>query len=165
MRRKFAPGYTLLEVLVVVAIVAVLFGVGIAAYSRFDRVRKVEQAALTFGMDLRKTQKKADAGEKPIGSCTSGEVLDGYYIFANVGNNYADESYVCSGATSFHQQLDLINGANFATSILEVTFQTIGRGVKVASGHDQTIISDANSSAQYKVSVDPGGAITVERVP
>jgi prepilin-type N-terminal cleavage/methylation domain-containing protein len=162
MRRKSAPGYTLLEVLVVVAIIAVLFGVGIASYSRFDRVRKVEQSALGFGMYLRETQKMADSGQKPSAGCSGS--LTGFQVYTSATpttQTFVQRFTLCP-TTAETTEYDLINDAIF-TQPFDVIFKTVGQGVTVTNG--ETIITSIAPSTSYKVNVESGGAITVERIP
>ena len=137
----------------------IIFGLGITSYRAFDNRRKVEEAALDFGTTLRETQKKADSGVKPS-TCLN--PLIGYQISV-VGSPTADamEYTQCPPSWPLFNLLTLHYNALFMDD-LSVVFLTTGRGVIVSDG--VTVISDQAGSAQFKVSVDPGGAIMVEKI-
>jgi prepilin-type N-terminal cleavage/methylation domain-containing protein len=60
MRRT--PGFSLIELLVVIGIMGILLSVGIAAYGKMNDKAKVQEAARLFQTTIRSWQKKADAG-------------------------------------------------------------------------------------------------------
>jgi prepilin-type N-terminal cleavage/methylation domain-containing protein len=159
MRQK---GYTLVEVLIVVAIMAILIGIGMAAYGRFDRVRKVEQSALGFGMYLRATQKMADSGDKPMG-CIG---LNGFQVVVNTTADSGTALLTALCSISLPQVPKSLKNNTIFEDDFWVTFNSVGRGVSVGynPGDGETVISDSAASARYRIVVNSGGAITVEKI-
>ncbi len=60
-------GFTLIELMVSVSIMAILTGVGIAGYNNFNRRQQLRRAADTLATELRSVQKRADSGQRPNG--------------------------------------------------------------------------------------------------
>lgn len=152
-------GYTLIEVLVVAAIMALLFAVGIASYARFDRKRRIETTAMEFASYLRKTQKRADSGEL---SSLCGGALNGIQVKVEVmvNDTKATDELVCPIPPSkgiFNTQ----SGVSFVDDF-NATFMTVGRGVNNVDG--DVTITDGFGTANYKVEVTSGGAITVQEI-
>jgi type II secretory pathway pseudopilin PulG len=155
--RSARIGFTLVEVLVTAAIMVLLFGMGIAAYARFDRKIKVETAAMEFATYLRKVQKRADSGENAI-HCNS--LFEGIKVEAILGDKYAQDYLACTNSLPANR-LNLGNGAVFLDNFL-VLFRSVGKGVDVPDG--ETTISDSFVSAKYLIEVTSGGAITVKEI-
>lgn len=66
-------GYTLIELMVVISIIALLAGLGVAAYSNFNQTQTLKAAANDLKNNLRLAQNKALSQEKPSAcSCYTG---------------------------------------------------------------------------------------------
>lgn len=85
-------GFTILEILIFAAVVALLVLGGIASYRRFSEKQRVVQAAEDFVTQLRTVQKRADTGEMPAG-CTG--ILSGYTIIGTAGSGTVDVKANC----------------------------------------------------------------------
>jgi len=72
-------GFTLIELMIAIAIGSVLFSGGLAAYRGFGDRQTLKQAGATFQSNLRLFQKKALSGEKPS-ECLSGDVFEGLEV-------------------------------------------------------------------------------------
>ncbi len=89
----FKRGFSLIELLIVVAIFGLTVSLVTAAFITFDRNQKLRNAALQLKSDLRQAQNKALSGDKGSGSatCPSTATLGGWYIQINTdptgGNN------------------------------------------------------------------------------
>ncbi|MBI3577581.1 prepilin-type N-terminal cleavage/methylation domain-containing protein [Candidatus Gottesmanbacteria bacterium] len=84
MASKTPKGFTLLELLIAIAIALILASGIFAAYEKFNRRERVRQAAATLKNNLRFAQSKAINGQKPESGCTQ---LAGYTV------TFAQSSY------------------------------------------------------------------------
>lgn len=166
-----SPSFTLIEVLVTVAIISIITGMGIASYRTFDSNRKIESATIGFATFLRSTQKKADAGERTA-DCN---ILNAYRVILHVDpitmtTGTAREYIECSDSPSDPPTLlptvihILANQALFNNNF-KVTFLSNGKGVNTLPPYDKVKITRSGSPDEYEVSVSNGGAITVQRNP
>lgn len=62
--KKANFGFTLIEMLIVIAIIGILFSLGFAMYYRFNRAQKVEQAVLELKTELTHARERALSGMK-----------------------------------------------------------------------------------------------------
>lgn len=155
-------GYTLVEILVVAVIIALLTGAGLAAYGRFDRVRKIEQSALNFAMFLREQQKKADNGMRPS-SCIL--PVSGYQVEAQNEQNQALSWADCGGSPDIEFRKLMAGVFADDDDGLSVKFLTVGQGVEIETEElGQIEITDTPVSVRYEITVTRGGAITVEKI-
>ncbi|GEM_PF-1066908 len=70
-------GFSLIELLVVTAIIIMLVGISIAGFIRFNERQQVESAAKQVQTLFRTAQAKAQIREIPTGTC---DTLDGYMV-------------------------------------------------------------------------------------
>lgn len=92
--KRNISGYTLIELLTVISIMAILFSIGAANYREYARRRELINTALMVKGDLRLAQQYALSGKKPsvpVGNTclTAGSLLE-YYIFER---NAAGDGY------------------------------------------------------------------------
>lgn len=75
-------GFSLIELLIVVAIFGLTVSMVTAAFITFDRSQKLRNAAQQLKSDLRQAQNKALSGDKGSGpaTCPSTAILGGWYI-------------------------------------------------------------------------------------
>ena len=73
----------------VMTIIGLLFGIGIAQYTQFNRQQILDQAAQELKNNLRLAQTKASSGEKPNG-CTT---LAGYQVSFSSGTDNNPDTY------------------------------------------------------------------------
>lgn len=64
---RFNRGFTLIELVVTVAIMAILSGMSVVGYNKFNESQTVNQAANNLASDLRLAQQNALSGNKPTG--------------------------------------------------------------------------------------------------
>ena len=75
-------GFTLIELMITIALMGLLFNLGIARYLDFNRRQSTTTIGLKLKNDLRSIQQKALSGVKPyVAPCTTaGNQLDGYLV-------------------------------------------------------------------------------------
>jgi len=153
-------GFTLIELLVVMTIIGILFGIGVAQYTQFNRRQVLEQAAQELKNNLRWAQTKATNGEKPFG-CT---VLDGYGVsFFSGGSN--PDTYeiraVCGGIEQGETKtfsLPSVIKFNPLPSPSSLLFKVLAQGTDLNS--DLTInLVFTGTSLQKSVGVSKNGKI------
>ena len=106
------PGFTLLEVLVAATIIAVLSGVSLVGYNRFQERQQLAAARDQLRNDLRLTQQKALAGEKPAGWCAaSGQTLAGWRLeFITPPTTYEIKAVCSDGSVSQPDKTVILSG-------------------------------------------------------
>jgi len=148
-------GFTLIELLVVVSIIAILFGVGIAAYNQFNRRQILTQAAKTLKGDLRLAQSKASSGEKDTSVCGSGptsKTLDGWFV---TFTNTTYTLYGSCGGTQFGSKTVSLSANVFFNPVPPtIQFKPLAQGVLEAT----QIILSAFGETQT-ITVTPSGDI------
>ncbi|GEM_PF-1558630 len=90
-------GYTLLEVLLVIAVLALLFVVGFSNYRDYERRQKVSSITRQIKADLRLAQESAIAGKKPQNNC---DILEGYAFWLDQLTKKDYKIYVLCRQTS-----------------------------------------------------------------
>jgi len=157
-------GFTLIELLVVMTIIGILFGVGVAQYTNFNRRQILEQASRDLINNLRLAQTKAANGEKPLTGCEN-KLLDGYRVKFASGN---PDSYtlvaVCDGAevspSQMRYNLPSVVKFNPLPSPSEVLFKVLAQGTDLNS--DLTITLTAPTfNQQRQIVVRKNGQIDI----
>lgn len=152
-------GYSLIELLVVMAIIAILAVFGIAAYQQFNKTQTLRQAAMTVKNDLRKAQTRAMASEKPTTGCTA---LDGYKVSFTSANTYQIQAK-CSNGLGSPTDYSLPTGINFTFTSYPATFlfKVLGQGVDISSS-SVIVIGICGFNKLYRITVTTGGEIKYE---
>lgn len=129
-------GYTLLEILIVLAITALLFAVGYAGFREFSRRHELESKMTKLKSDIRLAQEQALSGKKPSG-CLG--VLDGYKFQVSSPTNYKILSD-CSGTDLEILSVNLPTYINIGQiGISPIVFKTLGQGTNIPSNQSAVI--------------------------
>ncbi len=145
-KKQLNHAFSLIELLIVVAIFGLTVSLVTAAFITFDRNQKLRNAALQLKSDLRQAQNKALSGDKGSGAaaCPTASTLGGWYIQINTdptgGNNskytLAGDCRTGAGDSSFAvKTIFLPGGITVSTMNLGATgnaaifFQTVAAGV------------------------------------
>lgn len=144
-------GYTLVELLVGISIVAVVFAVGFVSYREFSRRQSLTGVTKQLVGDLRLAQQLALTGQKPTtGSCTT---LVGYVISRTSSTSY-DLIADCSNADYVIKTIDM--PIDTTISVGNVTFKVLGQGTDRTSPLTFTITNTSTGVSQ-DITVGIGG--------
>ncbi|MCX6816491.1 MAG: type II secretion system protein [Candidatus Beckwithbacteria bacterium] len=148
---KLGLGFTLVELLVVVAISAVLFGGGLAAYRGIGDKQAVKQNGATFLSNLRSVQQKALASEKPTDCGTN--PFKGYRVNTSHSSYYTVTAWCVGGVA---KKIDLTDGVEFVDPF-NIYFQVLKAEVLGA----QTVTLSKGTTS-YEVTIEQRGVISGE---
>lgn len=146
-------GFTLIELMVAVAISGVVISTGIAAYRGFAEKYKIKQAGLEFQTNLRLLQRKATAGEKPA-ECLGG--FEGMRVRRINNSSYAFQAR-CSLIDGNEKTAALPGEVIFNTGSFDLFFATLNSTV---TGTPQTIrLTESGSAHTYEIIIEANGVI------
>jgi prepilin-type N-terminal cleavage/methylation domain-containing protein len=147
--KKSCLGFTIIELLVTISIIAILFGLGAAKYNEFNRRQIIAQAANELKSNLILAQDKALSGEKDCrvskcggndGVCGTNDAnersLEGWFVrIPSPPNNTYYEIYGQCGGITFPdvpKRVDLSQRGLLITSSLSapIHFYPLGLGVE-----------------------------------
>lgn len=145
-------GFTLLELVISVAIMMLLVGMGVATYLQFNERQQVTSAAKELQELMRSAQTRSRSGDVPPGCGT----LSGYLIEGFVGSSQILMYAVCSGGNILRSSLTLTGGVAPVAGI-NMTFQNLKGGVT-----NPGIVTLRTPSLTYSYSflVSQGGEIS-----
>jgi len=152
-------GFTLIEIMVVLTIMAVLLASGVAAYSRMNDRSRVEEAAVGLVSQLRAWQKDADVG---TGSelCGAGETYVG--ILVSWGASTVTSKIDCLSGTSDYKTYLLLNKAKTQEPAGQITLMALGRGT---SANTSIVVQNTSATIAYTITVSKAGGINVSKTP
>ena len=153
-------GYTLIEILVTLTIVALLFGFGYASFRDFSRRQALSNAVSAVQGDLRIAQGDAATGQKPADhSCDFPKTLDGYNfrIVTTSPARYVIEA-VCGVIKTTVKDVTLDSSLTLSNPG-PLRFKVIDQGT-TAGGSDWVLtITQAGTSNTATITVSTGGNI------
>lgn len=153
-----ARGFTLIELMVAVAIGLILVGGGLAAFRGAGAKEEIKQAGYTFQINLRLFQQKALSGEKPVGCLGD---LDGYRVMVEADpdpdslNKYKVKAE-CSLADGPETEFELEGGAVFEAEFTDIFFKIL-KAEPV--GAQVIILNSSEGDYSYEVTVESSGVI------
>lgn len=163
--------YTLIEVLVTLAIVGILFAVGYANFRDFTRRQSVLDSAKEIQGDLRLAQSMALTGEVPAGDpkCTGSNTFSGYNFSVLTTGPFPLASYEiiakCTGAGGVATTATKIVSLSSTVTLSKpnpnpITFNGLGNGTNIPGGINALInITQVGTGNKVTVSVSSGGQI------
>ena len=172
-KKSSSGGFTLIEVLVVLAIMAVVVRLGIASYNNFQESKKIEVVAENVASTLRLAQSKATNGQKNCtacggsqGNCANTEPLDGWFFDTyESGGVYYYEVYGKCGSTEFDRQTHKVQGDMSITTLADpIRFNPFG-GTDLSASTDLTVSDGQSGTADYLVTISISGDVEVTESP
>jgi len=161
-RSSHKLGFTFIELLVVVGMVGLATGIGVAAYNNFGDKQKAEQAAKELVSNLRYLQSNAVSGVKSFRgeSCADGLSLDGWYA------SFAENEYYlkCSDGSEIpavdSERPVLAEGADFTSTVNLVKFNPVYGDTEDLD--DVLPITVTISGKEKIVKISPNGNVSIE---
>lgn len=150
-RRNCQRGFSLIELLVVMAISLVLISGGLAAYRGMNDKQSMKQAGLSLETNLRLFQEKALSGEKPSDCVGS---LIGFRVQYLSPTQYSVRSE-CSSSNGTETSFDLLDESQFDSSFSEDIFFPVLKSEVIGA---QTIVLNLDVFS-YQVIVESSGVI------
>ena len=156
---KNLKGYTLIELLIVITISVVVFGVGIAGYREFSRRQALTSAGRSLKGDLRLAQSYSIIGKKPSDpACDETKILDGYQFYVSGLDQYVIKAS-CSGVTVDVKTVDLAADIEISNpSPNPIVFKALGVGTNVAGATTVTLSQPATGNS-ITTTITQGGEI------
>lgn len=164
-----SAGFTLIELIVTVAIVLTITGGGIAAFVNFNERQQIQSTVKDLQTVMRAAQIKARAGEGAIDCQTEGAFTEGklygYEVTFDGINNDIVMNRVCNEGTTFadveRQRVEVDNNVTIVMDD-DVTFLALKGGANTGAGSpDLTMtVSGVSSGLNFEFTVTAGGEIT-----
>jgi len=169
-KKVFLHAFTLIEVLVVVAIMGIIMGVGSLRFRDFERRQKIVSIKRQMLADIRAAQSDALSGRKPSG-CGANLTLDGYAFRANSGSSSSYEIYaICRSSAGVQQDVTIKNvslptGVSLSSStssppnVNPVIFYSVARGTNLSTNQSVTVSIASTGGANESVVIRASGEI------
>jgi prepilin-type N-terminal cleavage/methylation domain-containing protein len=133
-------GFTMIELLLVIAIMAGIFSAGIVNYRDFSRRQQLQSASRMIKADLRLTQERALAQEKPAGCQT----LYGFRFSRLASNRYSVARTCINSGTMVTTNIKIVDlSSDFSINSFTpspIYFLLLGKGTNIPTGAVQPII-------------------------
>lgn len=149
-------GFTLIEVLVSVAIMILLLGGGIAAYINVDRRQSLQNVCAQMTQYVRTAQKRARVGDKPAGCDT----LTSYDLVQTATSpDVVSIRAVCLSGTYTVEEYEI-------PTIFSLDEFTAMSFLVLHGGVDETDVVISSSSPNYRCefTVESGGSVTTPTI-
>lgn len=157
-------GYTLIEILITMLIMALLMSVGLLSYRDLTRRQNIMNATRQLTGDLRLLQNDSLSGRKPAGCNGTLNSYNFRVVNATPITTYVEEAE-CAGpplVMILVKQAQLPSGTNFTAlpSINPVRFKTIGDGTNIPS-NQSVVLTVAGSATTFtqRVTIEYSGSI------
>lgn len=154
---KLNRAYTLIEVLVVLSIIGVLFGIGYVSYRDFSRRQELAGVAKNIQGNLRKAQQSALSGVKPEGVYCNSQTLIGYDFYMVSSSEYQIRAN-CAGGNIVVLDVNLPVSETLSMTDNPILFKVLGNGTNIASSATITVVQTATGDST-QISVGSGGDI------
>ncbi len=143
--KKSCSGFSLVELLITLSIIALLFSLGLTQYNRFNRRQVLIRAKDNLVSELRLTQAKSLAAEKPD-DCGVNPLV-GHKLEFTSNQSYQIVA-VCGGVLSVVKDgMSLPIGVIKDSGPDEILFKVLSQGIDI-DGEQQIIITDDFGQSQ-----------------
>jgi len=157
---NYHKGYTLIEILVALTILAVIFSYGFVSFRDFSRRQAIEATKRRLEGELRNTQELTFSGRKPDDpNCNSPNTLNGYNFKVLSSSTYAIEA-VCTGGIvqvkTGEVGLDTMISTPSPNPIL---FKVLGKGTNIGAQVATLTITQKGTTNTQAIIISSGGEI------
>ncbi|MFZ3130894.1 MAG: type II secretion system protein [Desulfosporosinus sp.] len=158
-----ASGYTLIEILVVLTVIGILFGVGFVGYRDFGRRQALAGAVKMVQGDLRVAQQNALSGIKPTGAaCNSPRTLSGYHFKVITDSKYQIQA-LCSGGSITINDVNMPPNIKISTPLPNpILFKILGMGTDISVGGASITLTQGSTGKTQTISIGSGGDINIK---
>jgi prepilin-type N-terminal cleavage/methylation domain-containing protein len=147
-----SKAFTLIEILVSLAVISTITGLVLVNYNNFNQVERMRQAGRNLRNDMRSIQAKASSGAKPVGvTCTT---LVGYQINFNT-NSYNYQPVCTEGLVNPVVTVALPSGVEFYPIPLSQKFDVLA-----GTTANDAIVTVTTLGKKYHVQVSKSGDIS-----
>lgn len=159
-------GYTLIEILVGLTIIALLFGAGYINFRDFSRRQAIAGAAKKMQGDMSLTQQLAFSGQKPVDAKCDSPNLLGSYDFTIIPPSEYIILANCTGGTVVNKDVILpsdisiasvyYTGAPFNT----ISFKVLGQGTNIPDTRSVIYrLTQSQTNNKFDITIGSGGNI------
>jgi Tfp pilus assembly protein FimT len=152
-------GFTVVELLIILSLIALLFSLGVSQYNRFNRSQALAKAKGELVSNLRLAQSKAMAAEKPSG-CGENE-LEGHRL-EFINNHSYKLVAVCNCGNDCPEVKPSVS---FPSSVIKqsgpdgIFFKVLNRGVEFIDSQPPLVLSLVGSSETQTINLTTAGEI------
>lgn len=142
-------GYTLIELLIVMAIIAILVTIGYLNFQDYSRHQALISAARSIQVNIRQAEEYAAAGKKPSGCLT---LLNGYQFKVTSQTTYEIDA-ICTPNSFYiiNQPFTMPLGMTIAApNPNPVIFKSLAQGTNIGSGGTASIVITQTVSGNTK---------------
>ena len=162
--RNNSHGYTLFEILIVMAILGVILGIGAINYNSYTKKQVITQEGLTLKDALRNAATNASSGQKPVGiTCTH---LLGYQV-SFTANTYSTQAMCDPDAPDAPTHTVTLNPLiSFNPVPASILFRVLNRGVitspiHTASQSASLTLTSVDNSRSFLMSIGSDGSVSI----
>ena len=147
-------GFTLIELVVSIAILLLLMAGLLASYNNYNQGQQLKQAAQTVTANLRLGQSKAISALKPASGCTE---VQGYNV-SFTAITYSIQARCTEGLVGTSTDLTLPVNVSFSPVPASFVYGVITRGLLNTNNSVSLVL--VGFSRSYQLIVEPNGVIT-----
>jgi prepilin-type N-terminal cleavage/methylation domain-containing protein len=146
-------GFTLLELMIVMAVIAIVLIGALSSYRGFDQTKRLEADTEAFVEAVELAKKLVSSGEKPCVGYT------GQYALNWGGSQFSVIPLGCSTIQSY-----ILKGNEFQTATASAVFNPLGRGTSLNATRCVLIHNRYHNQCQ-KITIETSGTATAEQNP
>ncbi len=154
---EIEKGYTLIEIILVVAIIALFSGLTLAYYNNFNEDRRLTAEAKQLVDVLNLAYKKANSADlTPNSACTT---FAGYDVVFYTGSPSSYKLFFNCGTDQMVSQYNLANGIVISnTTAKSILFKPLSAGTDLTAPATITITNNISGKCK-KMQINPAGTI------